>query len=277
VLPITFLSDYGHDDEFVGVCHGVIQRIAPGAIVIDVVHGLPRQDVRTAALTLRRVLAYMPKGVHLAVVDPEVGTARRPLAVRCLDGHVLVGPDNGVLWPAIERCGGVETAVNLDHTPYRLEPVSATFHGRDIFAPVAARLALETPIEHAGSPVAPGDLVRIDLPRPKVAEGEVTARVLSIDRFGNVQLNVYRDQLAKAGFGIGNPVRIQAGRKSRRAVYAHTFAEVNAGEAIVYEDSTRAIAIAVNGGSAAAVLAVEPDSELKLKPWPRRSKAPAEA
>jgi S-adenosylmethionine hydrolase len=270
MLPVTFLSDYGHDDEFVGVCHGVIQRIAPGAIVIDVAHGLPRRDVQAAAIMLRRALPFMPKGVHLAVVDPEVGTARRPLAVRCVDGHLLVGPDNGVLWPAIEQCGGAKAAFDLDSSPYRLEPVSATFHGRDIFAPVAARLALETPIENTGSPVAPDELVRIALPSPGIVAGEVTARVLSVDRFGNVQLNVHRDQLAKAGFAIGDPVRVQAGRKSRRAAYVRTFADVNSGEAIVYEDSARAIAIALNGGDAAAALAVRSNSEVKLRPWPPR-------
>src|SRR5436309_15871493 len=173
MLPISFLSDYGHEDEFVGVCHGVIQRIAPGATVIDMGHGVPQHDVRSGALTLRNALQFMPKGVHMAVVDPEVGTARRPLAVRCVDGHLLVGPDNGLLWPAIERCGGVEVAIDIAQSPYRLEPVSATFHGRDLFAPVAARLALWTPLEHAGTPVAPDTLQRLELPHPEVLAGEV--------------------------------------------------------------------------------------------------------
>jgi hypothetical protein len=267
MLPISFLSDYGHEDEFVGVCHGVIQRIAPGATVIDIGHGVPPHDVRSGALTLRNALQFMPRGVHMAVVDPEVGTARRPLALRCLDGHLLVGPDNGLLWPAIERCGGVEVAIDIAQSPYRLEPVSATFHGRDLFAPVAARLALETPIENTGLPVAVDGLARMDLPRPKVTEGEVTARVLAVDRFGNVQLNVYLDQMAKAGLRIGEPVRVQAGRRGRRANYARTFADVEPGEAVVYEDSTRMVAVAVNGGSAAAALGLAPDAEVKLRPW----------
>jgi hypothetical protein len=277
VLPITFLSDYGHEDEFVGVCHGVIQRIAPGVAVIDIAHGLPRQDVRVASLVLRNALPYMPKGVHLAVVDPGVGTERRPIAVRCLDGHFFVGPDNGLLWPAMERCGGVEIAVDIAHSPYRLEPVSATFHGRDLFSPVAARLALETPIEHTGEPVQLPELNRIDLPRPKVVPGEVTARVLTIDRFGNLQLNLYRDQLAKAGFAIDDAIRVQAGRKGWRATFVRTFGDADPGEAIVFEDSSRAIAIAVNGGSAAEMLALEPDSELKLRPWSRARETPGAA
>jgi S-adenosyl-L-methionine hydrolase (adenosine-forming) len=273
VLPITFLSDYGHEDEFVGVCHGVIQRIAPGASVIDITHGLPRGDVRTAALTLRNSLQYMPRGVHLAVVDPEVGTGRRPLAVRCVDGRLLVGPDNGLLWPSIERSGGVEIAVDIAHSPYRLEPVSATFHGRDLFAPVAARLALETPIENTGTPV-PGDgLVHVDLPRPKVLEGEVTARVLAIDRFGNAQLNVFLDQMAKAGFALGTTLRVQSGSKGRRALYARTFGDAAEGEAVVFEDSSRSIAIALNGGDAATALALKPGAEVKLRPWSEESEA----
>ena len=142
MLPITFLSDYGHEDEFVGVCHGVIQRIAPGAVVIDIAHALPPHDTRTAALVLRNTLPYMPQGVHLAVVDPGVGTERRAVALQARDGRLFVGPDNGLLSLAFERRGGVESAVDLSESSYRLEPVSATFHGRDLFAPVAARLAL---------------------------------------------------------------------------------------------------------------------------------------
>jgi S-adenosylmethionine hydrolase len=275
VLPITFLSDYGYEDEFVGVCHGVIQRIAPGVMVIDIGHGLPPQDVRVASLVLRNALPYMPRGVHLAVVDPGVGTDRRPIAVRCLDGHFFVGPDNGLLWPAMERCGGVEVAVDITHSPYRLDPVSATFHGRDLFAPVAARLALETPIERTGAPVPLPELERIDFPRPKVLPGEVTARVLAIDRFGNVQLNLYRDQLASAGFAIDDAIRLQVGRKGRRATFARTFGDAGPGETLVFEDSSRAIAIAVNGGNAAETLALELDSELKLRPWSRAGGAPA--
>jgi S-adenosyl-L-methionine hydrolase (adenosine-forming) len=267
MLPITFLSDYGDRDEFVGVCHGVIQRTAPGATVIDLVHGLPRHDVRAGALALRNSLGYVPKGVHLAVVDPHVGTERRALALRCGDGHLLVGPDNGLLWPAIERCGGADVAVDLAHSPYRLEPVSATFHGRDLFAPVAARLALGTPIEHAGSPVAPDDVRRLDLPRPRVLAGEVAARVLAVDRFGNLQLNLYRDQLEHAGLLPGHDLRVQVGRRGRRAVHGRTFADAAPGETVVFEDSSRAIAIAVNAGSAAETLQAGADSEVKLRPW----------
>src|SRR3954453_4399173 len=139
---VTFLSDYGLDDEFVGVVHAVIARVAPDVRVIDVTHGIARHDVRAGALVLRDALPYMPPGVHLAVVDPEVGGRRRAVALACAEEErILVGPDNGLLTLAAERFGGVIEAIDIGHSPPRLEPVSATFHGRDLFAPVAARLA----------------------------------------------------------------------------------------------------------------------------------------
>src|SRR3954463_13863747 len=142
-MPVlTFLSDYGQLDEFVGICHGVIARLAPEVRIIDVSHGVPRHDIRAGALALRGALPYMPPGVHLAVVDPEVGGRRRAVALRCAEeDRLLVGPDNGLLMLAAERFGGVTEAVEISHSKWRLEPVSATFHGRDVFAPVAAQLA----------------------------------------------------------------------------------------------------------------------------------------
>jgi S-adenosyl-L-methionine hydrolase (adenosine-forming) len=267
MLPITFLSDYGQVDEYVGVCHGVIERIAPGATVIDLTHGVPAQDVRAGSLALRNALPYLPRGVHLAVVDPTVGTRRRPLAVRCNDGHQLVGPDNGLLWPAIERCGGIDVAVDISQSPYRLEPVSATFHGRDLFAPVAARLALQTPVENAGSQVSPEDIVRLEIPAPTLRPREIRAEVLAVDRFGNLQLNVDRELMRNTGFGQGDALSVQAGRKRRRAVFGRTFADAPLGEAVILEDSSGEIAVALNGGSAAEALSTVPGDEVELKPW----------
>jgi hypothetical protein len=267
MLPITFLSDYGHQDEFVGVCHGVIERIAPGATVIDLAHGLPPRDVRAAALALRSALPYVPKGVHLAVVDPAVGTPRRPLAVRGTDGHLFVGPDNGLLWPSIERCEGIDVAVDIAHSRYRLEPVSATFHGRDVFAPVAARLALQTPIERVGDPVPPEEVARLELPRPRIGAREIGARVLAVDRFGNLELNVDPEQMQHAGFSPGDWLRVQVERRRRRAIFGRTFADVPSGEAVLYEDSSGAIALALNGDSAAQALAATPDVEVELSLW----------
>ena len=267
MLPITFLSDYGHRDEFVGVCHGVIERTAPGATVIDVAHGLPAHDVRTAALALRNALPYLPRGVHLAVVDPKVGTPRRPLALRCHDGHQFVGPDNGLLWPAIERCGGVEVAIDISQSPFRLEPVSATFHGRDLFAPVAARLALETPIESTGSPLSPEMVSRLELPRAEVGRHRLVGLVLAVDRFGNLQLDADAEQIREAGFRPGEEIEVRVGDERVRALLARTFADVPVGEAVLLEDSSRAIALALNGGSAAESLSAGPDAEVELIPW----------
>src|SRR5919107_1326696 len=177
-MIVTFLSDYGYEDDFVGVCHAVIARLAPDARIIDLSHGLPRHQVRPAALALRNALPYTPPGVHLAVVDPEVGAERRAVALRTAeDDRLLVGPDNGLLLPAAERFGGVVEAVEISSSPWRLEPVSATFHGRDLFAPVAARLALGEALADAGTPMSPGELVLLELPAATVQNGSLAATV----------------------------------------------------------------------------------------------------
>src|SRR3954454_3176611 len=169
-MPVlTFLTDYGLLDEFVGICHGVIARVAPEVRVIDVTHGIPRHDVRAGALVLGGALPYTPPGVHLAVVDPDVGGRRRGVALRCAEeDRLLVGPDNGLLTLAAERFGGVVEAVEIGRSPHRLEPVSATFHGRDIFSPVAARLAAGDALAGAGDPMDPDDLQSLELPVARV-------------------------------------------------------------------------------------------------------------
>jgi S-adenosylmethionine hydrolase len=264
VLPITFLSDYGHEDDFVGVCHGVIQRIAPGAVVIDIAHALPPHDTRTAALILRNTLRYMPQGVHLAIVDPGVGTERRAVALRSVDGRLYVGPDNGLLSPAFEQSGGVETAVDLSDCPYRLEPFSATFHGRDLFAPVAAALALGTELEEIGEPFPPGELARIELPAVAVLDGELSARALYVDRFGNIQLNATAADMRAAGLEPGTRLRIGARGTPHEANYVRTFADAPWRALLVYVDSYEAITLAVNGGSAAAALSLTAGSSVTL-------------
>ncbi len=264
-LPISFLSDYGYSDEFAGVCRAVIHRLAPDATVIDVGHGLPRGEVLPAAAVARNVLPFLPAGVILAVVDPGVGSARRALALRCGD-QLLVGPDNGLLWPAAERLGGVEAAVEVTHSPWRLEPVSATFHGRDLFAPVAARLALGSPLEEAGEPLAADQLVRLELPIAEASPGELTAVVVYVDRFGNAQLAAGRDDVATARFGPGDRLEVEASNGGwRGATSARTFADAPRGELLVYEDSYGAPALAVNGGDAAAALGLRPGSIVRVR------------
>jgi S-adenosylmethionine hydrolase len=253
---ITFLSDYGLDDEFVGVVHGVIARICPEARVIDVTHGIPRQAVELGARALVRALPYMPAGVHLAVVDPEVGARRRAVALRVADdGRLLVGPDNGLLIPVAERFGGVAAAVEISSSPWRLEPVSATFHGRDLFAPVAARLAAGERLEEAGTPLEPAELARIELSQAhRDPEGDLLARVVGIDGYGNASLDAGHQHVLDIGWQIGRPVRLTLGDRVHEAVFARTFADVNAGELLLYEDASGALTLAVNGGSAAQVL-----------------------
>jgi len=263
---ITFLSDYGLEDGFVGICHGVIARICPAARVIDISHGVARHDVRAGALILRESLPYMPAGVHLAVVDPGVGGRRRAVAARVADGSVLVGPDNGLLSPAAQVAGGVTDAVDIAHSPFRLQPVSATFHGRDLFAPVAAHLAAGAPLEHAGEPLDPRQLVALELPRPRREAGVLVAHAVYIDRFGNVQLDVSRADLDGLEITLGRSVELAlASGEPRRARYVRTFADVDTDDLLLYEDATSQLAVAVRDGDAAALLGLSVDDELRIE------------
>jgi S-adenosyl-L-methionine hydrolase (adenosine-forming) len=263
---ITLLTDYGPDSEFPGICHGVIRRVCPEAAIVDISHAIGRHDVREGALILRSALPYMPLGVHVAVVDPQVGTERRGIAVRCADGRHLVGPDNGVLSLAWEECGGALEAIDISRSKHRLEPLSATFHGRDVFAPVAAALAWGEPFAAAGDPLDPAELEVLELPRPHQEGDVLIAHVLLRDVYGNVTLDVRHEDLAGSGLAFGRAVEVSAGGRSRRAVFTSTFADVEPGAMLVYEDATRSVAVAVNRGDAARELALEADSEVRLTP-----------
>lgn len=263
---ITFLSDYGLQDDFVGVCHGVIARLCPQARVIDITHGIPRQDVRAGALSLAGALPYSPIGVHLAVVDPDVGAQRRAVALRLADDRLLVGPDNGLLWLAAAQSGGVVEAADIARSPFRLEPVSATFHGRDIFAPVAARLAAGEPLGEAGDPLEPADLVRLELPAARVDDGWLVCHALYVDRYGNVALDAGHGDLELAGLRLGRPVEIrERSGEAHTCQFVRTFAEVERGGLLLYEDAYRRLAVAVSHGDASARLGVVIDGELWLR------------
>lgn len=258
---VTFLSDYGLADDFAGVCHGVIARIAPDARVIDVTHGIARHDVRAGALALRRALPYLPAGVHLAVVDPGVGSSRRAVALRCAEEErFLVGPDNGLLMLAAERFGGVAEAVDVGASPFAPAPWSATFHGRDLFAPVAAHLALGAPLARAGSPVDAADLVVLDLPRAEVGDGRLVAHVLTADGFGNAQLDATPADLAALGVRPGDAIVVNG----VQATYAAAFTDVPAGGLLLYVDSYDVPSLAVNRGSALAALGLEIDARVEI-------------
>ncbi|MGI8580481.1 MAG: SAM hydrolase/SAM-dependent halogenase family protein [Solirubrobacteraceae bacterium] len=264
---VTFLSDYGLEDVFVGVCHAVLAQACPTARIIDVTHGIARHDVRTGAITLSDCLPYLPVGVHLAVVDPEVGTERRAVAARLADGRILVGPDNGLLAPAIARAGGAEEAVEIGRSPFRLEPVSATFHGRDVFAPVTGALAGGVPLAAVGEPLDVTELAELHLPRAQRDGDALIAHVLLIDAFGNVRLDADHSDLAGSGLLLGRGVEVSIGGAPPRAVhFARTFADVEPGELMLYEDAHRALALAVNRGDARAELGLEQDAEVWLRP-----------
>jgi len=262
---ITLLTDYGLQDDFVGICHGVIASICPEARVIDITHGVARHDVQGGALALRAALRFMPVGVHVAVVDPDVGAERRAVALGLADGRILVGPDNGLLSPAALQAGGISEAVDIARSPWRLEPVSATFHGRDIFAPVAARLAAGGTLDQAGDPFDPDDLITLALPRPVREHQTLVAHVIAIDRFGNVQLDAGFEDLIETEVGLGSTVELVADGDGRHeAHYVRTFADVQAGELLLYEDADGSLAVAVNHGSAAELLGLAVGDALRI-------------
>ncbi len=262
---ITFLTDFGLEDDFVGTCHGVLKRIAPDTQIIDITHGIRPGHVLQAALMLANTLPYMPPGVHLAVVDPGVGSGRRPLALRDAEGRLYVGPDNGLLIPAADCFGGVVEAHELANPEYALDSVSRTFHGRDLFSPAAAHLSLGVALGELGPPVDPEALVRLDLPEPEVGQSRIRATVLGVDRFGNIALNLSREHLDSVAIVPGMRVELAARGNRYYAVAARTFADAPTGELILYEDSYRSVAIAVSRGSAAAVLGVEEGAEIVLQ------------
>jgi len=263
---ITFLSDFGLEDDFVGTCHGVIKVIAPGAEILDITHGIQRHGVLQGAIVLANTLAYMPKGVHLAVVDPGVGSRRRSLALRSGDGRFFVGPDNGLLVPAAEKLGGIEAAHEITNEKYVLDQVSATFHGRDVFSPVAAHLVDGVAVDDLGPRIEPESLVRLEVPKADVTQRRIRASCLYVDRFGNMQLNLRRKDLEGLGAEPGTLVELEIASERYYAVAARTFADARGGEIILYEDAYGNIAIAISGGSAAdTFFSAQPGVEIRIR------------
>ena len=261
---ISFLSDFGLQDDFVGTCHGVIKRIAPEAEIIDITHGIEPQAVLQGALVLANTVPYMPEGVHLAVVDPGVGGGRRSLALRDAGGRLYIGPDNGLLVPAAEKLGGIAQAWELTNAAYMLESVSRTFHGRDVFAPAAAHLSKGLAPEELGPSVEPPSLIRLELPKPEVGEARIRATVLYIDRFGNVQLNLSRADVERAGIVPGTRLELDLGVDRYYATAARAFADARAGDIILYEDAYENIAVAITDGNAAEMFSIRPGQELTI-------------
>jgi len=262
---VTFLTDFGLEDDFVGTCHGVMKRIAPEIEIIDITHGIQPQGVLQGALVLANTVPYLPEGVHLAVVDPGVGSERRALALRSGDGRLFVGPDNGLLIPAAKKLGGIEAAHEVTNRAYSIEPVSATFHGRDIFAPAAAHLASGVAIEELGPALDPGSLAQLDVPKPDVGDRRIRACCLYVDRFGNMQLNLTREHLERLGIEPGNQVELELASERYYALAARTFADARGGEIILYEDAYENIALAISGGSAAQTFNVSAGAEIRIR------------
>jgi len=251
---ITFTSDYGLDDEFVGVCRGVMKRIAPEVEILDITHGIEPQDVQMGSMILSQAVPFLPPAVHLAIVDPGVGTQRRGVVIGTRNGPALVGPDNGLLWLAADALGGAVEAHEITNDKYMLAPISRTFHGRDVFAPVAAHLSLGLPPEEVGPSIAVEDLARVTFPEARVDDDHVHGQIVMTDHFGNLGLNVERADLEGAGILLGDVLELRIGGKTWNTMYCETFSEVPVGRVAVLEDSHRHIAIAVNRGSARGTL-----------------------
>lgn len=291
------MTDFGYEDEFTGVCRAVIDRIAPGTSVIDLTHGIPPGDVRRGAIALAAAIPYSAPSVLLAVVDPGVGTARRAVALSAGDHH-LVGPDNGLLWLAAEAAGGVNRAFDISEGPARLEGGRRTFHGRDIFSPVAARLALGDDPAGLGDEIETRSVVRLELPVARIDSGSIEATVLFSDHYGNLILNAGPGLIERSFLRPGVRVRVErvAGKagsaagtdagaaestglpetasdadpeSSGRAIevsFGAAFGEVAAGEALLYPDSSGSLSLAVNRGNAAGRFGFGPDDQLRLTP-----------
>jgi S-adenosyl-L-methionine hydrolase (adenosine-forming) len=260
---ITFLSDFGLKDDFVGTCHGVMKRIAPEAQIIDITHGIPPTSVLQGALVLANTVGYMPVGVHLAVVDPGVGGPRRALALRDREDRLYVGPDNGLLLPAASRTGIVD-AHELTNPEYALETISRTFHGRDLFSPAAAHLARGVPLEALGPPLDPEGLVMLDVPSPVFTNGTVVATLLYVDSFGNIALNITREDVERLGIVSGTRVELEHAGEQYYAVMARTFADARPGDVILYEDSYGNMSVAISRGSAARMLHASPGQRIRV-------------
>jgi S-adenosylmethionine hydrolase len=260
---ITFLTDFGLQDDFAGVCRGVIKRISRDVQIIDITHGIAPQAVTQGALVLARSMPFMPVGVHLAVVDPGVGGDRRAVAIRTADGRVYVGPDNGLLAFAADA-SGVEAVRVLTNPDYHLLPVSHTFHARDIFAPVAAHLAGGASFDDLGDPATPSSLVRIELPEPIVGSTRIVSTILAVDRFGNLQLNLGREHVEAIGLEPGVPVELIFAAYSYFAVVAHTFVDTQPGELLLYEDSYGAYSIAISSGDASKLTSAYAGDEVTI-------------
>lgn len=276
---ISFLSDYGLDDEFVGVVKSVIRDLSPHAAVVDLSHGIAPFDVRAGSLALARCISYVASGVVMAVVDPGVGTDRRGVAIEVAGGEgVLLGPDNGLLAPAVAMAGGAGRSISLTNTEYQLAAPGATFDGRDVFGPAAAHLCNGVDLAELGDPVDADLLMPGVVPLPQSDDDKVIAQVLWVDRFGNAQLNIGVDDLA-ATFGEHIAIRFSAptdpsGGTTRSVRRAGSFAEVATGAVGLVVDANGLLSVVMNQRSAASEIGVDVGDQVTLTPSDDDGQAP---
>jgi S-adenosylmethionine hydrolase len=265
---VTLLTDFGLRDPSAAICKAVILGICPDAEVIDLAHDVRKYAVGEAALSLWAALQYVPVGTHVAVVDPGVGTSRRPIAVRVARGDVLVGPDNGLLLPATERLGGIAEARELANEAYRLPVVSSTFHGRDVFAPAAAHLAAGVAFSSLGPALEPAALVPSPLPAPRAVEGGLATEIVYVDTFGNAKLSALTTDLtASFGTPAGRRFSLMLGDGRLHIVpWSPTFGERRPGEPLLYEDAYGRVCIGVNQGNAADAMGLTGGLDVLLTP-----------
>lgn len=262
---VTLLTDFGPGSEHVGALHAVLAAACPAADRVDLAHDLVAGDIRAAAVVLARLAPLLPSAVHVAVVDPGVGTGRRAAAVALPGGGALVGPDNGLLGLAADALGATG-AVELDPPP---RDAPATFHGRDLFAPAAGRLLAGAAVTDLGTPFDPDELVMPDLPAARVRPGELVAEVVGVDRYGNVQLIARAQDLARAGFTPGDRISATVTDRPHPVTVARAFADVAEKGMLVHVDSHGMVALAVNGGDAARRIGAAPGDRVTLARWPR--------
>jgi S-adenosylmethionine hydrolase len=248
--PISFISDFGHTDEFVGVVHGVLARVAPESRVIDITHGIQRGNVRSAALALTRSIQYLPEGVCLAVVDPGVGSERRAIAAETPWGY-FVGPDNGLLSPAVAMVGGASHIVSIESADAMIPSPGETFHGRDVFAPAAGLLASgEAALDDLGPSVSGDEVTPLLLPLTDIEGSTISGEAWWVDRFGNVQTNISPEELSEVGVSHGDQVTVTVGSTIHTLRWVMSYADVDEGEALLHVDSAGLMAIAVRAGRA---------------------------
>jgi S-adenosylmethionine hydrolase len=266
---ISLLTDFGLRDPSAAIMRGVVHGIAPDARVLDISHEVRKYRIRDGALLLWCALPYLPVGAHVAVVDPGVGTERRPVAVQVNRGDILIGPDNGVLMMAADKLSGVAAAVELTKPAFRLPVVSTSFHGRDIFAPAAAHLANGVRLDDLGPPVDPATLVRHEIPDAVATDGRLETHVLYVDTFGNVKLTALAENFRAA---LGQPppgtrLRVAVGAEGRleQLSWRTTFGDAAPREPLLYEDSYGRLCLAVNQGDAATQLGLEEDQRVVIE------------